>query len=99
VETFWPVAVTIFFEKLTELQLIEEFAGTDGVKIWDLGTMKEVTISRHHTRERTQISYLCWITHPHDAALDTLCYGNVFGYLVFLQRPQDAVSVYYSHFV
>ncbi|KIM34823.1 hypothetical protein M413DRAFT_32986 [Hebeloma cylindrosporum] len=67
--------------------------GTDGVKIWDLTTLQEVTISRHHARERTQISCVSWLNLTNDLALDTLCYGNIFGYLVFLQRRQDTSSI------
>ena len=69
------------------------FAGTDGIRIWDLMTMKEIPITRHHARERTHISSLRWIDHSSDLGLETLCYGNVLGYFVFLQRSKDKVSI------
>ncbi|KIM34831.1 hypothetical protein M413DRAFT_32993 [Hebeloma cylindrosporum] len=72
-------------------------ASTDGVKIWDLTTLQEVTISRHHARERTQISCVSWLNLTNDLALDTLCYGNIFGYLVFLQRRQDTLHFQVVH--
>jgi len=69
------------------------FAGTDGVRIWDLMTMKEIPVARHHARERTHISFLRWINHSSDLGLETLCYGNVKGYFIFLQKSKDQVSI------
>lgn len=69
------------------------FAGTDGIRIWDLVTMEEIPVSRDfHARERTHISSLRWINHSSDLGPETLCYGNVLGFFVFLQRSKDKVS-------
>lgn len=66
-------------------------AGTDGVKIWDAKTRKPINIPKQPYNERAQVSCVCWITR-HNEAVDTLCYGNALGFLVFLQYCPAEVS-------
>ena len=65
--------------------------GTDGIKIWDMKTRKEVAVPQQPFHERGQVSCVCWITR-NDEAFDTLCYGNALGFLVFLQHRPTEVS-------
>ena len=65
--------------------------GADGVKIWDLKTKKVIDIPQQAYNERGQVSCICWITHNNEN-FETLCYGNTFGFLVFLQHCLMEVS-------
>ena len=89
VEIFWRVEVRIYYQRAVNLII---FAGTNEIRIWDLMTMKKIPASHHHARERTHTSSLRWINHSSDLGLDleTLCYSNVLGYFVFLQRSKIA---------
>ncbi|KAF9523948.1 WD40-repeat-containing domain protein [Crepidotus variabilis] len=63
--------------------------GTDGVKVWNLSTGKEIPTPQQPLQERGQVSCVYWITRRNEP-FDTLCYGNALGYLVFLQhRPTE----------
>ncbi|KAF9523950.1 WD40-repeat-containing domain protein [Crepidotus variabilis] len=63
--------------------------GTDGVKVWNLSTGKEIPTPQQPLQERGQVSCVYWITRRNES-FDTLCYGNALGYLVFLQhRPTE----------
>ena len=65
--------------------------GTDGIKIWDIKTTKEIAVPQQPFHERGQVSCVCWITRK-DETFDTLCYGNALGFLVFLQHRPTEVS-------
>ena len=65
--------------------------GTDGIKIWDVKTTKEIAVPQQPFHERGQVSCVCWITRK-DETFDTLCYGNALGFLVFLQHRPTEVS-------
>ncbi|KAG1865293.1 hypothetical protein F4604DRAFT_1586174 [Suillus subluteus] len=60
-------------------------AGTEGVKLWDIKSRKELTCSTHHHESRGTISCAVWITTRQGMAA-TLCYGTGLGYIVFLRR-------------
>jgi WD40 repeat protein len=71
--------------------------GTDGVRIWDLKTFQEIAIPQQPLQERGQVSCVLWITHKSET-LDTLCYGNALGYLVFLQHRPAEVRLLVKNF-
>ncbi|KAJ3507463.1 hypothetical protein NLJ89_g6292 [Agrocybe chaxingu] len=63
--------------------------GEDGLKIWDLHAMKELRLPDQNPDEKNYVASVCWITKPYES-VDTLCYGNGTGFLVFLQhRPSQ----------
>lgn len=66
--------------------------GADGVKIWDLKTRNETEIPQQAYQERAQVSSVCWVTRRNET-LDTLCYGNALGFMVFLQYRPTKVSL------
>jgi hypothetical protein len=63
--------------------------GADGVKIWDLQTAKQITVPRQPFD--SQVSCVCWVTRRNET-VDTLCYGNGVGFLVFLQHRASEVG-------
>ncbi|KAG1882038.1 hypothetical protein C8R48DRAFT_562525, partial [Suillus tomentosus] len=61
--------------------------GTEGVKLWDTKSRKELTCSTHNHELRGTVSCAVWIT---TRLAETLCYGTGLGYVVFLRRsPVD----------
>jgi len=72
-------------------QRTNDRAGADGVKIWDANTRKPIDIPKQAYNERAQVACVCWITRRNEA-VDTLCYGNALGFLVFLQYSPAEVS-------
>ncbi|KAG2742395.1 hypothetical protein P692DRAFT_20709424, partial [Suillus brevipes Sb2] len=64
-------------------------AGTEGIKVWDIKSRKELTGSTHNYESRGTVSCTVWITTKL-AMTETLCYGTGLGYIVFLrQSPID----------
>ncbi|KAG1836203.1 hypothetical protein DFJ58DRAFT_847087 [Suillus subalutaceus] len=62
--------------------------GTEGIKVWDIKSRKELTCSTHN-ESRGTVSCAVWIT-TRLAMTETLCYGTELGYIVFLQcSPVD----------
>ncbi|KAG2361870.1 WD40-repeat-containing domain protein [Suillus spraguei] len=59
--------------------------GTEGIKIWDIKSRKELTSSSNHHESRGTVSCAIWATTTKTAA-ETLCYGTGLGYIVCLQR-------------
>ncbi|KAG1810517.1 WD40-repeat-containing domain protein [Suillus variegatus] len=57
--------------------------GTEGIKLWDVKSRKELTCSPHESRGT--ISCAVWATTRQTAA-ETLCYGTGLGYIVFVRR-------------
>jgi len=70
----------------------EEQSGYDGIKIWDLKTLKELDVPQQSPNERGQVSCVFWITRENEA-FESLVYGNGIGYLVFLQYRATEVGV------
>ena len=66
-------------------------AGEDGVKIWNLKTRKQITIPQQPVNILSEVSCVCWVTRRNET-VDTLCYGNGAGFLVFLQHHATEVS-------
>ncbi|KAG1761266.1 WD40-repeat-containing domain protein [Suillus occidentalis] len=63
--------------------------GTEGIKIWDIKSRKELTCTSHNYESRGTVSCAVWIT-TRLAMTETLCYGTGLGYIVFLRRsPVD----------
>ncbi|KAG1850993.1 uncharacterized protein F5891DRAFT_950752, partial [Suillus fuscotomentosus] len=63
--------------------------GTEGIKVWDIKSRKELTCSSHNYESRGTVSCAVWIT-TRLAMTETLCYGTGLGYIVFLRRsPVD----------
>ncbi|KAG1848866.1 hypothetical protein F4604DRAFT_1687573 [Suillus subluteus] len=60
-------------------------AGTEGIKIWDIKSWKELTCSTHHHESRGTVSCTVWVTTRLGMA-EILCYGTGLGYIVFLFR-------------
>ncbi|KAG1775120.1 hypothetical protein EV702DRAFT_1047226 [Suillus placidus] len=60
-------------------------AGTEGVKLWDIKSRKELTCSTHHHESRGTISCTVWITTRQGMAA-TLCYGTGLGYIMQFQE-------------
>ncbi|KAG2740495.1 WD40 repeat-like protein, partial [Suillus brevipes Sb2] len=59
--------------------------GTEGVKLWDINSRKELACSSHRHESRGTVSCAAWtLTRPTTA--ETLCYGTGLGYVVFLRR-------------
>ncbi|KAG1719469.1 WD40-repeat-containing domain protein [Suillus lakei] len=59
--------------------------GTEGVKLWDINSHKELACSSHRHESRGTVSCAAWtLTRPTTA--ETLCYGTGLGYVVFLRR-------------
>jgi hypothetical protein len=65
--------------------------GEDGVKIWNLKTWKQITIPQQPVNKLSEVSCVCWVTRRNET-VDTLCYGNGAGFLVFLQHNANEVS-------
>ncbi|KAG2108100.1 WD40-repeat-containing domain protein [Suillus cothurnatus] len=62
--------------------------GTEGIKVWDIKSRKELTCSTHN-ESRGTVSCAVWIT-TRLAMTETLCYGTGLGYIAFLRRsPVD----------
>ncbi|KIK32041.1 hypothetical protein CY34DRAFT_62186, partial [Suillus luteus UH-Slu-Lm8-n1] len=61
-------------------------AGTEGVKLWDIKSRKELTCSTHH-ESRGTVSCVVWVTTRLGMG-ETLCYGTGLGYVIFLRRSQ-----------
>lgn len=66
-------------------------AGADGVKIWDLQTTKQITVPHQPFDKTSQVSSVYWVTRRNET-VDTLCYGNGAGFLVFLQHRATEVG-------
>ncbi|KAG1860978.1 hypothetical protein C8R48DRAFT_673560 [Suillus tomentosus] len=60
-------------------------AGTEGIKLWDIKSRKELTCSTHHHESRGTISCAVWITTRQGMAA-TLCYGTGLGYIMQFQE-------------
>ncbi|KAG2123445.1 WD40-repeat-containing domain protein [Suillus clintonianus] len=60
-------------------------AGTEGIKLWDIKSRKELTSSSHHHESQGTVSCAIWTTTRKTAA-ETLCYGTGLGYIIFLRR-------------
>ncbi|KAG1728480.1 WD40-repeat-containing domain protein [Suillus occidentalis] len=59
--------------------------GTEGVKLWDINSRKELACSSHHHESQGTVSCAAWtLTRP--TTVETLCYGTGLGYIVFLRR-------------
>jgi len=74
----------------------ERQPGYDGIKIWDLKTLKELDVPQQSPNERGQVSCVFWITRENEA-FESLVYGNGIGYLVFLQYRATEVSVRFTY--
>ncbi|KAG2336321.1 WD40 repeat-like protein [Suillus weaverae] len=59
--------------------------GTEGIKIWDIKSWKELTSSSHHHESWGTVSCAIWSTTRKTAA-ETLCYGTGLGYIIFLRH-------------
>ncbi|KAG1856086.1 hypothetical protein F4604DRAFT_1590484, partial [Suillus subluteus] len=59
--------------------------GTEGVKLWDIKSQKELTCLTHHYESRGTVSCAVWVTTRQGIA-ETLCYGTGLGYIVFLRH-------------
>ncbi|KAG2137124.1 uncharacterized protein EDB93DRAFT_1091337, partial [Suillus bovinus] len=57
--------------------------GTEGVKLWDIKSRKELTCSTHH-ESRGTVSCAVWVTTRLGMG-ETLCYGTGLGYVIFLR--------------
>jgi alpha-tubulin suppressor-like RCC1 family protein len=66
-------------------EVVNRRAGTEGIKLWDIKSQKELTCSTHHHESHGTISCTVWITTRQGMAA-TLCYGTGLGYIVFLRR-------------
>lgn len=71
-------------------------AGTEGVKIWDIKSRKELTCLTHHSESQGTVSCAVWITTRLGMG-EILCYGTGLGYIVFLRRSHIDVRVPWSH--
>ncbi|KAG1728489.1 uncharacterized protein EDB91DRAFT_1253420 [Suillus paluster] len=60
-------------------------SGTEGIKLWDIKSRKELTCSIHHHESQGTVSYAVWVTTRLGMA-ETLCYGTGLGYIIFLRR-------------
>ncbi|KAI6097119.1 WD40-repeat-containing domain protein, partial [Pisolithus croceorrhizus] len=61
--------------------------GTDGIKLWNIKSRKELTCANHESYGA--ISCATWIKTKHSST-ETLCYGTGMGYLVFMRsNPVD----------
>ncbi|KAG1885138.1 hypothetical protein F4604DRAFT_1573992 [Suillus subluteus] len=59
-------------------------AGTEGIKLWDIKSQKELTCTTHH-ESRGTVSCAVWVTTRVGMG-ETLCYGTGLGYVIFLRR-------------
>ncbi|KAG0699826.1 WD40-repeat-containing domain protein [Suillus ampliporus] len=59
--------------------------GTEGIKLWDITSRKELTSSSNHHESRGTVSCAIWATTMKTTA-ETLCYGTGLGYIVCLRR-------------
>jgi len=66
-------------------------AGTEGIKLWDIKSRKELTCSSHHHESRGTVSCAVWAM-TRQTAVETLCYGTGLGYIIFLRRNLIDVS-------
>ncbi|KAG1901560.1 WD40-repeat-containing domain protein [Suillus fuscotomentosus] len=67
--------------------------GTEGVKLWDTRSRKELTCSPLNCELRGTVSCAVWITTRLGMA-ETLCYGTGLGYVAFLRHsPIDEICV------
>ncbi|KAG2745111.1 hypothetical protein P692DRAFT_20742804 [Suillus brevipes Sb2] len=57
--------------------------GTEGIKLWDVKSRKELTCLPHESRGT--VSCAVWAT-TRPIAAETLCYGTGLGYIVFVRR-------------
>ncbi|KAI6094115.1 WD40-repeat-containing domain protein [Pisolithus croceorrhizus] len=61
--------------------------GTDGIKLWNIKSCRELTCANH--KSYGAISCVTWIKTKH-SSMETLCYGTGMGYLVFMRpNPVD----------
>jgi len=68
--------------------MLTKSTGTEGIKVWDIKSRKELTCSTHN-ESRGTVSCAVWIT-TRLAMMETLHYGTGLGYIAFLQRsPVD----------
>ena len=65
--------------------------GTEGIKLWDIKSRKELTSSSHHHESRGTVSCGVWAM-TRKATVETLCYGTGLGYIIFLRRSLIDVS-------
>lgn len=78
----------IFVHSMTHQR---RFAGSDGTRVWDLVSRKELWGPLRPHLERGQISCLAWVTGTGDPS-ETLCFGTSLGYLVFWRQSGEKVS-------
>jgi hypothetical protein len=68
--------------------MLTKSTGTEGIKVWDIKSQKELTCSTHNESQGT-VSCAVWIT-TRLAMTETLCYGTGLGYIAFLRcSPVD----------
>ncbi|KAG1901222.1 WD40-repeat-containing domain protein [Suillus fuscotomentosus] len=60
-------------------------AGTEGIKLWDIKSRKELTSSSNHHELWGTVSCAIWATTMKTTA-ETLCYGTGLGYIIFLRH-------------
>jgi hypothetical protein len=65
--------------------------GTEGIKLWDVKSRKELTCLPHESRGT--VSCAVWAT-TRPIAAETLCYGTGLGYIVFVRRSLIDVSAH-----
>jgi hypothetical protein len=78
-------------QKLLAVDSANKQTGTEGIKLWDIKSRKELTSSSHHHESRGTISCAVWATTMKTAE-ETLCYGTGLGYIIFLRRSVADVS-------
>ncbi|KAJ3504450.1 hypothetical protein NLJ89_g7925 [Agrocybe chaxingu] len=71
--------------------------GEDGLRVWDLHAMKELRLPDQNIDEKNYVASVCWLMKPYES-VDTLCYGNGTGFLVFLQHcpSQNGFNIIHS---
>lgn len=78
-------------QKLLAVDSANKQTGTEGIKLWDIKSQKELTSSSHHHESRGTISCAVWAMTTKTAE-ETLCYGTGLGYIIFLRCSVADVS-------
>lgn len=87
---FLPAEVRLKLSITTNIINHEEL-DTNGIRVWDVKARRELPCSKSADSYGT-ISCAIWIGTKY-ASTETLCYGTVLGYLVFLRFNPATVSV------
>jgi hypothetical protein len=66
------------------------WTGSDGVRFWDMKTIKEVPSARP-PRLRGQVTCITWVSCLENCN-ELLCYGTGLGYVVFTRQATQDVS-------